>query len=343
MKMMPKILNNSLVRMAMRGSMLIGFSLILSAPLYAENSEIETLKKDRDNILKQAQAIQKEKEELLKKIQELRGASSGVENEAKSLKKENEVLAGEVAKLKAAREKDEALHREEKAKLEAQIKEEKDKIDSLTKLREEYTPEKIMQLLEDRNRLQEENKRMAQRVFEYEKQMQELRREMTPLELDREELHRFQAENKELQKRLKYVGKLERRQGELIKENKEFREQVEVMKGKFKDAVPGLAKAGRISQKMMRENAEMHYNLGTIFLQNKRYKEAIKEYERVLELQPNDPDTHYNLGILYDDFLKDREKALYHYQKYIAVNPKAPDAKRVETYLLSLELENKTR
>ncbi len=62
-----------------------------------------------------------------------------------------------------------------------------------------------------------------------------------------------------------------------------------------------------------------------------------------MELRANDPDTHYNLGVLYDDYMKDREKALYHYQKYLAINPKAADAKKVETYILSLELEQKVR
>lgn len=324
--------------------MFLSFFLAAQWATYATpEQEIETLKRDRDNILKQAQAIQKEKEELGIKIEELKGFTSGAEVQLDALKKESQVLKSEVEKMKVAREKDEALHREEKEKLEEALKTEKERVDSLTRLREEYTPEKIMQLLEDRNRLQEENKRMAQRVFEHEKQLQEVRRQMTPLELDREELHRIQAENRELQKRLQYIGKLERRQEALIKENKEFREQVEILKAKFKDAAPGLAKAGRISQKMMQENAEMHYNLGTIFLQNKRHKEAIQEYERVLELMPNDPETHYNLGILYDDYFKDREKALFHYQKYLAVNPKAPDAKKVETYILALELENKVR
>ena len=94
---------------------------------------------------------------------------------------------------------------------------------------------------------------------------------------------------------------------------------------------------------MMRENADMHYNLGTIFLNNKQYSQAIKEYEQVLELRTNDADTHYNLGVLYDDYLKDRAKALYHYQQYLAINPKSPDAKKVETYVLNLELEQKVR
>ena len=50
-----------------------------------------------------------------------------------------------------------------------------------------------------------------------------------------------------------------------------------------------------------------------------------------------------NLGVLYDDYIKDRAKALYHYQQYMAINPKAPDAKKVESYILNLELEQKIR
>ncbi|MSR77220.1 MAG: tetratricopeptide repeat protein [Candidatus Omnitrophica bacterium] len=305
--------------------------------------ELEDLKSDRNNILKQARFFQKEKADLLAKIEQLKNLTSGAGVELESFKKENAILSGELAKIKAARSKDRELSAEEKTNLERKLKEEKDRSDSLAKIMTEYTPEKINQVLEDRNRLQEENKKMAQKVFEYEKQFEEMKRQMTPLEMDREELHKIVAENKELRQKTSYIQTLEIRQKNLIKENKEYREQIEILKAKFKDAVPGLARASRISQKMMRENAQMHYNLATVFLQNKRYKEAITEYEKALELMPNDPDTHYNLGILYDDFLKDREKSLYHYQRYIAVNPKAPDAKKVEGYVLALELEQKVR
>ena len=207
----------------------------------------------------------------------------------------------------------------------------------------EYTPERVTSLIQDRNRLEEENKSVAQRVLDYDRQMEEARRQMRPLELDREQLHKIQAESRELEKRVQYISELEQRQQQLLKENAEYREKIEILRSKFKDAVPGLAKASRMSQKMMRENADMHYNLATIFLNNKQYSQAIKEYEQVLELRPNDSDTHYNLGVLYDDYLKDRAKALYHYQKYLAINPKAPDAKKVESYVLNLELEQKVR
>ncbi len=307
----------------------------------ALEKQLADVTSDRDNILTQAKTFLHEKEELMRKINQMKDSTSEEGVELESLKKESEILKSEIEKLKASRLQDEKLYQTDKETLERAIADEKAKTSSLASTMQEYTPGRIQQLIEDRNRLEEENKRMAQRVFENEKQMEEMRRQLSPLELDREELFRIQGENRELNKRMQYVEKLEKREGQMLKENAEYREQVEILKAKFKDAVPGLAKSGRISQKMMRENADMHYNLGTIFLHNKQYREAIREYERVLELRPSDPETHYNLGILYDDFVKDRQKALYHYQKYMAINPKAPDAKKVESYILSLELEQK--
>ena len=305
--------------------------------------ELANVTADRDNILKQAKNFLKDKEELLRKIEELKGSGSNVTVEIESLKKENEILKSDAEKLKGARLQDAKLHQEEKQAIEKRLADEVAKSNSLAASAKEYSPEKIQHLIEDRTRLDMENQRLAQKVLESDKKMEEMKRSMTPYQLDREELHRVKGENKELKQKTLYVEKLEKRQAELLKENTDYREQLETLKAKFKDAVPGLAKSSRISQKMMRENADMHYNLGTIFLKNKQYAEAIKEYERVLELRPADSETHYNLGVLYDDYSKDRDKALYHYQKYLTMNPKAPDAKKIESYILNLELEQKVR
>lgn len=307
------------------------------------NAEMENLQLDRNNLLKQASIFQKEKNELVSKIEEMQGSRSGAEVELESIKKENELLTSEVEKLKAAREKDRSLFSEEKQAMERVVNDQKARADSVLATMEKYPPDRVEELISDRNRLEEETQRLAQKLIESERQIESIRNEMTPLELDREELFRLQEENKQLNDRIQYVHKLEERQEQLIRENAQYREEVEVLRAKFKDAAPGLAKASRISQKMMKENADMHYNLGTIFLHNKKYREAIQEYERVLELRPMDPETHYNLGLLYDDYLKDREKALYHFQKYLSINPKAPDAKKVESYILSIELEQKVR
>ncbi len=315
----------------------------LQKELEETKKKLATVTSDRDNVLKQAKNFLKEKEDAVKNFEAAKNSGSQTNVEVGASKKENEILKSDIERLRAVRATDLATYQKERSEMEAKLSDLEAKSSSIAHTLRDFPPEKIQELVADRNRLEEENKQMANRLIENEKTLQEIKRQMKPFELDREELNRLRAENKEIQKRMKYVGELEGRQKQLIQENAENREKVEVLKAKFKESVPGLAKAGRISQKMMRENADMHYNLGTIFLQNKQYKEAIREYEQVLELRPSDPETHYNLGVLYDDYVRDREKALYHYQKYLSVNPKAPDAKKVETYVLNLELEQKVR
>lgn len=305
--------------------------------------DIQTIQADRDSILKQAKQFMAEKDAAKQELAVMQGEGAQTTAETDSLQKEIEILKSQLAQQKQEQLTSREVTQEQMKASEKRIADLEAEKNSLNQIMAEYTPVKIQELLEDRNRLQEETKRMATRVLDMEKRIEELNHQLKPLELDREEMHRLRTENKEMHKRMGYVSDLEKRQQQLLKENAEYREKVEVMKAKFKDAVPGLAKSGRISQKMMRENADMHYNLGTIFLHNKQFKEAIREYERVLELRPADPDTHYNLGVLYDDYLKDREKALHHYQKYLAISPRSPDAKKIESYILSLELEQKVR
>lgn len=315
----------------------------LQKELEETKKQLATVTSDRDNVLKQAKNFLKEKDDAVKGLESVKSSGAKVNVDADASKKENEILKSDMERLRSVRAADLATYQKERSEMEAKLSDLEAKSSSIVQTMKDFPPEKVKEVVADRNRLEEENKQMANRLIENEKTLQEVKRQMKPFELDREELNRLRSENKEIQKRMKYVGELEGRQKQLIQENAENREKVEVLKAKFKESVPGLAKAGRISQKMMRENADMHYNLGTIFLQNKQYKEAIREYEQVLELRPNDPETHYNLGVLYDDYVRDREKALYHYQKYLSVNPKAPDAKKVETYVLNLELEQKVR
>ena len=39
-------------------------------------------------------------------------------------------------------------------------------------------------------------------------------------------------------------------------------------------------------------------------------------YEAALAVAPDDPDTHWNLGILHDLYLPDTGQALQHYERY---------------------------
>ncbi len=76
-----------------------------------------------------------------------------------------------------------------------------------------------------------------------------------------------------------------------------------------------------------------HYNLAIIYENCGKYSEAAQEYEKVLELDPNDADVHYNLGIVYDDFIQDNEKAVLHYSRYLDLVPNAKDSGIVTQWL----------
>jgi tetratricopeptide (TPR) repeat protein len=69
-----------------------------------------------------------------------------------------------------------------------------------------------------------------------------------------------------------------------------------------------------------------------------RYRDAEEAYLKALEESPNDPDVHYNLGILYDDHLKNDEKAALHYRKYLKLNPYGQDVDQVKSWLMQLEV-----
>jgi tetratricopeptide (TPR) repeat protein len=97
-----------------------------------------------------------------------------------------------------------------------------------------------------------------------------------------------------------------------------------------------------------REKAlKRHYNLAIIYENSGKYKEAAEEYEKTLQLDPDDADVHYNLAIVYDDHLQDNEKAILHYRRYLELCPNAKDADAVGEWMYEarqdLEWEHKTR
>jgi tetratricopeptide (TPR) repeat protein len=92
-----------------------------------------------------------------------------------------------------------------------------------------------------------------------------------------------------------------------------------------------------LKEASIRERVTMSYNMGCIYRASKQYKEAEKEFLAALALDPNDRWTHYNLGILYDEDLKDKTKAQLHYQKFVDLSPDDKDKAVVQEWLSSVQ------
>jgi predicted Zn-dependent protease len=65
-------------------------------------------------------------------------------------------------------------------------------------------------------------------------------------------------------------------------------------------------------------------------------RKALGEYELATRLDPRLPDPHRQLGFLYYQ-QKDNARARQAFEKYLALKPDAPDAKRVKEYIVELD------
>ncbi len=72
-----------------------------------------------------------------------------------------------------------------------------------------------------------------------------------------------------------------------------------------------------------------------------RYGDAERLYLSGLSRDPKSAQMHYNLGVLYDDYLQNPRLAAAHYRKYLELNPSAPDASIVRSWLVELDVKAK--
>jgi type IV pilus assembly protein PilF len=75
------------------------------------------------------------------------------------------------------------------------------------------------------------------------------------------------------------------------------------------------------------QGSESRYDLGVLAQQAGRLQEAFTEYERAVELNPDNADAHHALGILLHLAFNRPEEAIEHYEKAIAVRPTFSEAK----------------
>jgi tetratricopeptide (TPR) repeat protein len=74
-------------------------------------------------------------------------------------------------------------------------------------------------------------------------------------------------------------------------------------------------------------------NLGAIYKDKKWYGKAIAAFQRALQIDPNYAQAHLGLGAIYAESLRDRQKATYHYQQYLRLQPSGTYAPQVRAWL----------
>jgi tetratricopeptide (TPR) repeat protein len=69
------------------------------------------------------------------------------------------------------------------------------------------------------------------------------------------------------------------------------------------------------------------------------YQGAIESFEKALEVNPRSAAAHFELACLFENREADPAAAIYHYQQYLKLRPKAENAEFVNQHILALKQE----
>ncbi|MBI4323399.1 MAG: tetratricopeptide repeat protein [Candidatus Omnitrophica bacterium] len=150
---------------------------------------------------------------------------------------------------------------------------------------------------------------------------------------------KLQEDNKELKASLEeaqarveeQTQELEKLQDKLERLHKEMaRAKTDQRKAVTKEFKDLAAKVATLEDTLKHERALYRYNLGIVYAQAQRYDEAIEAYQNSLELEANNADAHYNLGLLYERVKSQSDRAAWHYRRYLELKPKAEDRDEVQ-------------
>lgn len=208
-------------------------------------------------------------------------------------------------------------------------------------------------LLESIRRISQRNRELAQK----EEAAEEGRSETASLVRERNEVQEriglVEASNQKLQSELKeFKGKFSQLEAELRKDygakrktyEKEIEDLRDQLKGLKDQAVQGAAleqERGRLEKELQslekerrKERSSYFYNLGVIYTRNGLFRKAEEMYQKALELDPADPQAHYNLAVIYDAHLAETKKAVQHYERFMKLSPDEKARRKVKLWIV---------
>jgi tetratricopeptide (TPR) repeat protein len=99
----------------------------------------------------------------------------------------------------------------------------------------------------------------------------------------------------------------------------------------------------RKNEVIMKDEARVHYNMGNVFFKQGDYQKAAHEFQKAVQLYPQDANFHFNLAFVSGEYLSDHATALRHYQWYLYFAPEADDVRLVRERILEAELYLKSQ
>ncbi len=280
------------------------------------NAQLQKQTQQNSSLTEKNKGLNKEIVSLKENIADIQETKDGLDKQSKGLSKELERLEARLAEVMlSAQEQISLKEKDFKEKLDAE--EEKFQLQKKV-LSKQIESQEVMF-----KKLGEKNEEVLARLKKNEEVVAELQKDKLSINLQQTQL-----ELEEKQVNL----------NEMIKQSEMLVEEFNRNKTEKGQIANQLKQA---QEELRRQTAKFHYNLGLVYDQGRRYKEALAEYKKALEIAWDDPDIHYNLAILYDEHIIDKRKALKHYQAYLELCPGALDADKVAFWIENVKRELK--
>jgi len=273
--------------------------------------EIKAISTDRDNLITQAKSLLADRarvKELEAELGKLKEVKDSLDKESKQANSENRNLKEELKKLSLSY----SQKVKDKKELEESLATERDQV-SVTKLEKE------------RLLLQKENEKLLFNFAKSEKQISSLNEAVLKAKDETRKVKGDLTENKT------QLERLNKRYIDLVKKNKFLEQRTSSSPAKFTEIA-------RQNKTLIKETANMHYNLGVFYTKNKEYPRAVTEFEKALALAPDDAYANFNLGYIYAEQLINRPKAISHFKRYLNLAKSTDkDTDWVRKYILTWE------
>jgi LysM repeat protein len=78
------------------------------------------------------------------------------------------------------------------------------------------------------------------------------------------------------------------------------------------------------------EEKDPHFERGRSLATSQDFNGAVAEFEKALETNPRSAAAHFELGWLYDTKINDYAAAIYHYERYLRLQPNSPRSQSID-------------
>jgi tetratricopeptide (TPR) repeat protein len=265
--------------------------------------DYDSVTSDRDNILLQAKGLVEFKSKCMNAEENIKKAADARESALSDLKKtkeQSDILVDKINTLQAVN-----------AGLTKERDELKKSLDKMT-----YDLKIVPETQRENSRLRTDNA--------------SLQRDLKNLQMKTKRIEEQQiSDAAQIEVQRRQIKEFKKRYEQSMAKNRSLEKKIEQVPTRF-------AEVARENKILIKETALMHYNLGVFYTKNKEFSRAIAEFEKDIELNPDDAAAHYNLGFIYAEYLVNRPLAIQHFRKFLSlVKSDDKDADWVKKYILT--------